>query len=157
MEDKERTYDLMTLGFHTGVYALAGMLADDAPAGDNPSRVQFELLKENAAREVEKLSGMPAEDFASKVEGLLTEVTKKDQHGNVKLFELMDELPIKVKAELSGQNGSLGEKTIIVDHLDGMYSYCYPEDDPKTIVHLHIGTPLVKEGEFYRINPDEGL
>lgn len=54
------------------------------------------------------------------------------------------ELPAKVYCEVSD-----GSTYIIVDHLDGMYSYCTTEKGD--IIHLSRSTPLKKRGEDYEI------
>lgn len=59
-----------------------------------------------------------------------------------KLYEI--ELPAKVYCEVSD-----GSAYVIVEHLDGMYSYCRSEKGE--IVHLSIGTPLTKKGDGYKI------
>jgi hypothetical protein len=40
---------------------------------------------------------------------------------------------------------------IIFDHVDGMYSYCYLESNPKMVVHLSASTPLEAYKDGYKI------
>lgn len=42
---------------------------------------------------------------------------------------------------------------IIFDHLDGAYSYCYLESDPKMVVHLSASTPLEPYKDGWKIAP----
>ena len=61
---------------------------------------------------------------------------------NMKLYDI--KLPAKVYCEVSD-----GSSYVIVDHLDGMYSYC--ETEKGGLVHLSVGTPLKEAGDGYEI------
>lgn len=39
--------------------------------------------------------------------------------------------------------------TIIFDHVDGMYSYCYDEAKPEKVIHLSANTPVRKVTKGY--------
>lgn len=52
-----------------------------------------------------------------------------------KLFELS--MPAKLRVETKD-----GMRDATCDHLDGMYSYCYLDDDRSIVFHLSGGTPL---------------
>jgi hypothetical protein len=39
---------------------------------------------------------------------------------------------------------------IIFDHIEGMYSYCYLESDPKMVVHISATAKLVKHKDGYK-------
>lgn len=43
------------------------------------------------------------------------------------------------------------DSVIIFDHIDGMYSYCYLQDEPAKLVHLKAWTPLIKFKDGYKI------
>lgn len=42
---------------------------------------------------------------------------------------------------------------VIFDHLDGVYSYCYLQSDPKIVVHLSASCPMVEYKDGYKIAP----
>ena len=46
-----------------------------------------------------------------------------------------------------------GSKSIIFDHIDGMYSYCKSENG--AIIHLAAFTPLVRVEGGYKIETEE--
>jgi len=67
----------------------------------------------------------------------------------MKLYEI--KLPAKVYCECSD-----GSKYVIVDHLDGMYSFCILEKEAdkgraENPQHLSISTPLEKYKDGYKI------
>lgn len=49
-------------------------------------------------------------------------------------------------------NLSDGSSYVMFDHIDGMYSFCVSEKGG--VCHLKASTPLVKDGEDYRIQDD---
>lgn len=40
---------------------------------------------------------------------------------------------------------------VIFDHLDGMYSYCYDQNDKTKLLHLSASTPLEAYKDGYKI------
>ncbi len=66
-----------------------------------------------------------------------------DETTMAELHEIPQGSKIRIKANKKVQ-------IIIFDHLDGMYSYCYLESDPKKTCHLSRFTPLVlaKDGVY---------
>lgn len=45
---------------------------------------------------------------------------------------------------------------VIFDHLDGAYSYCYLQSDPKIVVHISAAAPLVRYKDGYKLETDNG-
>jgi len=45
---------------------------------------------------------------------------------------------------------------VIFDHLDGAYSYCYLQSDPKIVVHISAAAPMVKYKDGYKIGEEDG-
>lgn len=43
-----------------------------------------------------------------------------------------------------------GSAYVIFDHIDGMYSYCKTEKGG--LLHLSASTPLIRDGEAYKID-----
>lgn len=58
----------------------------------------------------------------------------------------------KILATIVGEDGKEKKDTITFHNLDGMYSYC--ETSTGEPVHLSVVTPLVKDGEYYRIKEE---
>lgn len=55
-------------------------------------------------------------------------------------------------SEIKGFRDKNGkEVTIIFDHLDGMYSYCYLKGEPKKLVHLSVSMPLIGQDGYYTV------
>lgn len=69
-----------------------------------------------------------------------------------KLYELERDRGIKIL----GFNGEDGKPlTIVFGHLDGMYSYCWLENETDKIVHLSASTPLKKiDNTTYEVADD---
>lgn len=59
---------------------------------------------------------------------------------------------MKLKDIPTGSQITIGEDTVTFDHLDGMYSYCTVNGNPKIVVHLSRMTPLKKVGDHYEID-----
>lgn len=58
------------------------------------------------------------------------------------LYELPEHQNIKLYIE---------DKIIIFDHLDGMYSYCWLEEDKKKIVHIKATTKFEEYEDGYKL------
>lgn len=58
------------------------------------------------------------------------------------LYELPEHKNIKLYIE---------DKVIIFDHLDGLYSYCWLEEDKSKIVHIKITTLFEKYKDGYKL------
>lgn len=67
--------------------------------------------------------------------------------GNKPILELRD---IKKGSKLYLET-DLGEEVFIFDHLDGVYSYCYGENNKNRIIHLSFATPLGEYKDGYKI------
>lgn len=64
----------------------------------------------------------------------------------MKLYELPRDKGIKI---------DVGGVVIIFGHTDGMYSYCWREDNPEHLVHLYMGSELEeREDGTYRLVGD---
>lgn len=53
-----------------------------------------------------------------------------------------------------------GIKNAVVDHLDGMYSYCYLEEDHTKIFHLSRSTPMCQingRWEIVALRPEDEI
>lgn len=62
------------------------------------------------------------------------------------------ELPRDKNIRLYGVKNKEGKDLIIIfGHIDGAYSFCWLEDSPESIVHLHASTPLKKFRDGYII------
>ena len=59
----------------------------------------------------------------------------------MKLYELPEHQNVKLYIE---------DKVIIFDHLDGLYSYCWLEEDKTKIVHINACTQLRKYKDGYK-------
>ncbi len=73
-----------------------------------------------------------------------------------KLYELKK--GAKIYETIASSVGKVFNETpdtdpVIFDHIDGMYSYCYLESDPKLVVHLSASTPLEAYKDGYKIAP----
>lgn len=68
----------------------------------------------------------------------------------MKLYELPRDKGIRIKAEVSNENGKLGD-FIIFHHIDGAYSYCTVEGNPDKVCHLSANTELKQVGDYYEI------
>lgn len=60
----------------------------------------------------------------------------------MKLYQLTEYQNIKLYID---------NKIIIFDHLDGMYSYCYLEEDKAKIVHINACVKLKKYKDGYKV------
>ncbi len=71
----------------------------------------------------------------------------------MKPLRLMD-IPNKSKLVVETENGP---KKAWFDHPDGMYSYCYLDEDHSQVFHLNLGCPMKKVDDHYEIanTPDE--
>lgn len=56
----------------------------------------------------------------------------------------------RIKVDGEDEKGNKIE-FVIFDHLDGMHSYCYAENDHSKLLHLRFDTPLKKEKDYYII------
>jgi hypothetical protein len=59
--------DYLTMGLNTGTFLLASLIAE----GYMMSPRGAEIMKDYAARDIDKITGMPAEDFAMQMEPAL--------------------------------------------------------------------------------------
>lgn len=64
----------------------------------------------------------------------------------IKLYQLPEHQNIKIYYEIH---------TIIFDHIDGFYSYCWLQEDKTKIVHIKATTELEKYKDGYRIVGDD--
>jgi hypothetical protein len=72
----------------------------------------------------------------------------------MKLYDLPQRQGVKIYGlEPDGDK----EGVIIFDHLDGAYSYCWVEGAEDKLVHLSASTPLVKDGDGYRVAEQGGV
>lgn len=60
----------------------------------------------------------------------------------IKLYELSEHQNIKLYIE---------DKVIIFDHLDGLYSYCWLEEDKTKIVHIKATTLFIEYKDGYKL------
>lgn len=62
-----------------------------------------------------------------------------------RLYELPEHQGVKLYIE---------DKVIVFDHLDGLYSYCYLEEDKEKVVHINACTLFEKYKDGYRYVSD---
>ena len=62
-----------------------------------------------------------------------------------KLYELPEHQNVKLYFEVSKQ-----KVVVIFDHIDGLYSYCWLEEDKTKIVHIKATTPFKKYKDGYK-------
>jgi hypothetical protein len=67
----------------------------------------------------------------------------------------LHEIPLRSKIYDLEPDGDK-EGVVILDHLDGMYSYCYVQGEPDKILHLYRFTPLKKKGDGFVIDHEPG-
>lgn len=70
-----------------------------------------------------------------------------------KLYELPENQNIKLY---------IGDKVVIFDHIDGLYSYCWLEEDETKLVHINATTLFKKYKDGYKLveekdNKDENI
>lgn len=75
----------------------------------------------------------------------LYDLTKGD-----KIYEQLSSNVGKVFFESNAE-----EDPIIFDHLDGMYSYCYLQSNPKMVVHISASAPLVPYKDGYKLESED--
>ena len=68
----------------------------------------------------------------------------------LRLMDIPRMSTIKLQGHLEGETEDR-TLTIIFDHLDGMYSYCYLKENSDKLIHLSCGTPLKKVDDHYEI------
>lgn len=64
MSNTEKDNELITMGMNLGLYTLAKLFAQ----GITPSPKSWEVLRDHCAEQLEKQTGMPAEDLAMHVQ-----------------------------------------------------------------------------------------
>jgi hypothetical protein len=81
------------------------------------------------------------------------------------LLERMEELTLlynlpkgskiytKVVRRIDGRD-EYEDGVVILDHVDGMYSYCYLQNRPDKLIRLKAWTPLIKFKDGYKIAPE---
>lgn len=74
----------------------------------------------------------------------------------VKLYELPENKNIKLYFDDKIEN--INDIVVIFGHLDGLYSYCWLEEDKSKIIHINATTKFVeyKDGYKYTGDEDEG-
>ena len=63
----------------------------------------------------------------------------------IRLYELPENQNIRLYVD---------NEVIIFDHIDGLYSYCWFEEDETKIVHINACTQLKKYKDGYKIESD---
>lgn len=51
----------------------------------------------------------------------------------------------------------IGDTTVIFDHLDGLYSYCWIDGDKSKVVHINACTLFKKHKDGYRYVGDNNV
>ncbi len=60
----------------------------------------------------------------------------------MKLHELEDRMPLPLRVSGEANGKPFNDAKAICAHLDGAYSYCFLEEDPKVVFHLHAGQEM---------------
>lgn len=63
----------ISMGFQTGIYAVAQMIQ----AGFPTDEISIEALKQTAAGDLYKITGMPAEDFSSIIDRMMADMVAR--------------------------------------------------------------------------------
>lgn len=74
----------------------------------------------------------------------------QSERGDMRLYDIPK--GSKILVEVIDSKGNTKEDTVTFHRLDGMYSYCETSDGEP--VHLSVVTPLIKDGEYYRIEEE---
>ena len=71
----------------------------------------------------------------------------------MKLYELQDKMPLPCRIVIGkDKDDEIGIMTdCTIHHLDGMYSYCYVDEDQSKVFHLSISTPMVERDGRWEI------
>lgn len=69
-----------------------------------------------------------------------------------KLYELPEHQNIKLYFDDNIE--SIKDIVVIFDHIDGLYSYCWLEEDKTKIIHIKATTPFKKYKDGYKYYGD---
>lgn len=73
--NEEHAANLMEIGATLGVYTVVNMLLEGIGLSDS----QLQEISDLAAKEIQELSGMPAEDFTLMAQPIITKLTKQSK------------------------------------------------------------------------------